>query len=210
MKIMNQTKNDTDLNLARALDGILLGGSIFTVIILLQIWLPAPPLFIAKFLYIMPLFVICRAILKIPPDAHQHREWNVVLNRLKFFSVVTIALSPFWAWWKYSIDTTYLRINVTLLILAAMLCIYNFTTLSVIAEKDNPHRFMQIFSRITRFAVIYIMIAPFIAFLFTAYYTQNSSWSILIFCLTYQKIIISIGILPVFMTAFILMRWRQK
>ncbi len=211
---MNQansdTNSDTNINLLRALDGILLGGLFLMILILMQLWLPTPPLLIAKFLYIIPLFIICRAVFKIPSTAYPNRAWKIVLKRIRFFSAATVALSPFWAWWKNFPYNPYLRINVVLLALAAMLTIYNFVNLSIISKKKNPQTFMLIFSRITRFAILYIIIAPFITFIIAAYYTENYSWSIIILFLTYKKIIISIAILPVFMTAFILMRWRKK
>ena len=203
---VNQKKN---LKLLRALDGIILGGSILTVIIMLQIWLPPPPLFLLKFVYILPLFVICRSIYQIPRNMYNSEEWGPVLRRLRFFAFMMTALSPFWEWWLESKDNLYLRVNLFLLILSAILCIYNLVTLYIVSEKSQNNRFMNIFSRLTRVAIIYIMLTPFITFAFTVWYIENSTWSIISLCFKYRDIILPIGISPIFMTAFILMRWRK-
>lgn len=205
----NSIREQKILILLRALDGIILGATILTAIMIIQSWLPAPPLFLLKFIYILPLFVICRSIYQIPLNLYKRDEWNTVLRRLRFFAFTMIALSPFWEWWMESKDNLYFRINVFMLILSTILCIYNLVTLYIVAHKKEKKSFMNIFSRLTRLTIIYIMITPFITFAFSTWYIQNSTWSIITLCLKYKDLLFSIGILPFFMSAFIIMRWRK-
>ena len=207
--MVKNSSKQKDITLLRALDGILLGASILTVIIILQVWLPTPPLFLLKFVYILPLVVICRSIYQIPVNLDNPEEWTPILRRLRFFASMMCALSPFWGWWLIAKENMYLRVNVFLLLLSAILCIYNLVTLYIVSGKSKKNSFMNIFSRLTRVAIIYIMITPFVTIALSTWYIQNSNWSIITLCLKYKDIILSIGVLPVFMSAFILMRWRK-
>ena len=207
---MSRQPRDINLEFMRALDGILLGSGILGAIIILQMWFPVTSRFFIRYIYLIPVFIIMRASFAIPAEKYQADKWIKVTGRFRFFAFALLALSPFWGWWSNSPENSYLQINCMLLLLVAMLYVYNFVSLAVIAGKESDLKAFEIFARITRIAIIYMMIAPLIALFFSITYTRSSSWALIVFLIAHKTLIISIGTIPLFMAIFILLRWRHQ
>ena len=207
---MNHSEKVIDLKCLRALDNILLGIFLLIPIAVFYGWISTISFVLFKYIYIVPMIIICHATFAIPKDIHKNNEWVMVLKRLRFFSAGVVALSPFWGWCHTVTGNIYIFTNVIFLILFSMLYIYNFVTLVVISAKEHGWLGFMLFAKLTRLTIIYIIIAPLVAFIFTTWYMKNSLWSIIIFFIEYQNLILPFILIPLLMANFILIQWRRK
>jgi hypothetical protein len=201
---------DTTIRTLRALDGIMWGSCLFIPLILTNSFLLSVTMPYSRFLYVLPLFIIARSTLKIPMNHHDSEEWRTVLWRLRILSCVVLALSPFWAWWNAAPESRYLFANVALLLLSLFIYMYNFVTLaSVTAKLSDWSHFLQ-YTKFTRMAVIYIMIAPVLAFIIAGWHANNSNWELMFFIFGTKKLLLPIVGLPTIMSLHTLVYWRQS
>ena len=206
---MNEEIKNT-LKCLRALDGILLGILLLIPLILLQNLLSIIPSVLIKYFFIVPVFIIFISSFKIPYDYHNRKDWKNVLRRIRFFITGSLALSPFWAWWNQAVDNSYLLINILILLLFAMLYIYNLVTLSLVSAIANEWKRFANLAKLTRLAIMYITIAPLFSFLVTVCFVKNTCWEIIIFIFQNQRLILPFLIIPLLMSIFLILQWRKK
>jgi len=199
-----------NLKCVRALDGILLGIILVIPIITFQNILLTIPSTLIKYIIIVPAFIIFRSSFRIPNGLYTVKAWRNHLRRMRFFITGSLALSPFWSWWNQALENSYLILNIGFLLLFSMLYIYNLVSLSSVSATEKGNRKFANFAKLTRLWVIYIMIAPFLAFLLTTWFTDKTCWEIVIFQIQNQKLILPFFLIPLFMTIFVILQWRRK
>lgn len=201
---------DTSITTLRALDGIMWGSCLFIPLILMNGFILSVTMPYSRYLYILPLFIIVKSTFGIPMRHHDSEEWRSVLWRLRILGCVALGLSPFWAWWGAAPESRYLFANVAALLLSLFLFMHNFVTLaSITAKLSGWLNFFQ-YTKFTRMAVIYIMIAPVLAFFIAAWHTNNGNWELMFFIFGTKTLLLPIVGLPSIMSLHTLVYWRQS
>ncbi|NOY74752.1 MAG: hypothetical protein GXP32_03050 [Kiritimatiellaeota bacterium] len=201
--------NDTTIGTLRALDAIMWGSCLFIPLILINSFILSVAMPYSRYLYILPLFIIVKSAFKIPMRHHASEEWRSALWRLRATGCVVLAFSPFWAWWDAAPESRYLFANVAGLLLTLFVFIHNFVTLaSITAKLSGWPNFFQ-YTKFTRMAIIYIMIAPVLAFFIAAWHTNTSNWELMFFIFGTKTLLLPIVGLPVVMSLHTLVYWRQ-
>ena len=204
------TNRDGTVPTLRALDAMLWGSCLFIPLILMNAFLLSVVMPYSRYLYILPLLIIVRASFRIPMTFYDSGEWRGGLRRLRILGCCALALSPFWAWWGASPDSRYLFANVAALLLTLFVFMHNFVSLAAVAAKLSGWTNFQQYAKFTKMAVVYIMIAPVLAFVIAAWQTNNSNWELMFFIFGTKKLLLPIVGLPSIMSLHTLVYWRQN
>jgi len=170
-----------DLQLVRAFDLISIGMLMEIVILYGNRPFMAMPVPFIKFVYVAPLALILWGIFRIPSGLILSPDWSNTLWRLRWSSVLTIGMSPFWGWWNAAQNNSYCIINVGFLCLVAFLGLFNLAGLGRVLAVSRQRPWLLWLSRLTRLTIIYGMIAPLLAVFLIAWYRNHSGQVIFVF-----------------------------
>lgn len=192
----------------RALDGLISGAFLVGLSLYFTRELIAVPILFIKYLYIIPILFIFITIMNIPKQLYQELKWQHALERLRFFSFLTLAFSPFWIWWHNNLNNRYFLFNVGVFIFSVTLTLYNMISIASIASKENDSSLLFLFTKFARLMVIYILIAPTLAFFITIWLGQNGGKEIIFILVKLQGWSVIIFGVPFLLTAYALWHWR--
>ena len=208
---MQDCQTKTIIKGIHSFNGIIAGTLAVFALLLLNRLMITLPLKLGKYFYLLPLILVFISTMTIPADLNESLNWQQVLRRLRFFSFSTIALSPFWIWWQYLPYSLYCSVNAILLLLSALLYIYNLANLATLAAADyNRKSRFAVVTGIIRLLVLYSMLSPAIAFLISMYWSGNNGKEIIIFLFRIRKIYSFIFGVPLCLTIFAIWYWKRQ
>jgi len=164
------------------------------------------PLTWARFLYLVPLGYAAAATLLLRPDCYSRPEWPAAVWWVRWSALLMAGLAPFWGWWQLLPDSRYCLVNTALFCLVGQLFLFQVVSSGRIVAEADGHPRLAWFCRITRLAVIYLLLAPALALILTVGYEQNSGlevWYLLGRLSAWQQLILAT---PVMLTVAVC--WR--
>lgn len=193
----------------RALDGLISGSFMVLLFLWISRILVSLPISIAKYLYLIPVLFTYITIMSIPKALHSGENWLSSLGRLRIFALIALGVSPFWAWWFNNLNISYFLINNGIFIFCLVLCLYNMISIASASAEEYGIEWFFVFTRFSRLALIYILIAPVLAFFVTVWLAQNGGKEIVIVLMQIQGWDLIIFGIPFSLTMYIMWQWRQ-
>jgi len=200
--------NSNKIKSIRALDGLISGAFLVGLFLYFTRELITVPILFVKYLYIIPILFIFITIMNIPKKLYQELKWQHTLERLRFFSFLALGFSPFWIWWHHNLNNRYFLFNVGIFIFSVILTLYNMISIASVASKENDNNLLFLFTKFARLIVIYILIAPTLAFFITVWLGQNGGKEIIFILVKLQGWSVIIFGVPLLLTAYALWHWR--
>jgi hypothetical protein len=192
----------------RALDGLISGSCMIILFLFFSRLLIALPILIAKYLYLIPVLFSFITIMNIPKKLHTGEKWISALGRLRLFAFIALGVSPFWAWWHYNLNVSYFLINNGIFVFSLVLCLYNMISIVSASAEEYGYEWFFVFTRFARLALIYILIAPILAFFVTIWLGQNGGKEIIIVLLQIQGWDLFVFGVPFALAMYIMWHWR--
>lgn len=193
----------------RALDGLISGSFMVLLFLFTSRILIALPISIAKYLYLIPVLFSFITIMHIPKAMHSGENWLNALGRLRLFAFIALGVSPFWAWWHHNLNSSFFLINNGAFIFCLILCLYNMISIASSSAEEYGYEWFFVFTRFSRLALIYILIAPVLAFFVTVWLSQNGGKEIVIVLIQIQGWDLIVFGIPFILTMYIMWQWRQ-
>ncbi len=135
----------------------------------------------ARYLYLLPVWFTALVPVHLAPADLPAPEWAKTLRRLRWSALALAGLAPFWGWWQSALNSRYCLLNVGFLCLALFIYLYHLMGLARIIAEARAQGWLAHFARVTRMAIVYLLIAPVLAFFLVAWYENNSGHDILVF-----------------------------
>jgi len=197
-----------EVKCVRALDGLISGAAMIFFFLFSSRILITLPISIAKYLYLIPVLFSFITIMNIPKKLHSSEKWLNALGRLRLFAFIALGISPFWIWWHYNLNSGYFLINNGIFVFSLVLCLYNMISIVSASAEEYAYEWFFVFTRFARLALIYILIAPVMAFFVTVWLGQNGGGEIIIILLQIQGWDLIIFGVPFALTIYIMWHWR--
>ncbi|MBN1864178.1 MAG: hypothetical protein JW808_04695 [Victivallales bacterium] len=208
----NNQENGTlvqEIKCIRALDGIISGVSMVALLLFFSPEIIAFPIKLFRYLYIVPITFVFILVISIPRDLHPSEKWHNGLGRLRFFSFLALGLSPFWVWWHSDINNSYFLSNIAVFVMSLVLCLYNLISIASASAEENSRGLFFLFSRFSRMVLIYVLIAPVLAFFITVWLGQSGGRDIFIVLYQIRGWEIFIFGMPLCLSLYTIWHWRQ-
>lgn len=197
-----------EIKCIRALDGLISGIFLVALFMFFSPLLISLPITIIRYFYLVPILFVFIVIFTIPKRLHKTEKWFSALGRLRLFAFVTLGLSPFWIWWHSNLNNPYFLANIAFFVFSQIMCLYNMISMvSAAAEDDGNERFF-LFTRFSRLTVIYVLIAPVLAFFITVWLGKNGGRDIFLVLFQIKGWDIVVFGIPFALTIYILWHWR--
>lgn len=169
------------LRLARAFDRFTIGLLGILLALHANPFLTVMPAAYARYLYLLPVWFAALATLHLSSADLPEQEWPKALRRLRWSALAMAGLAPFWGWWQAALNSRYCLFNVGLLCLALVIFLYHLVGSARILAAARGQDWLIHLARVTRLAIVYLLIAPFLAFFLVAWYENSSGHDILLF-----------------------------
>ena len=204
-----KTPHIDEVKCIRALDGLISGSCMIILLLFISRMLITLPILIAKYFYLIPVLFSFITIMRIPKKLHSGEKWLSALGRLRLFAFVALGVSPFWVWWNNNLNSNYFLFNNGIFIFSLILCLYNMISIVSASAEEYAYEWFFVFTRFARMALIYVLIAPVMAFFFTVWLSQQGGKEIIIILFQIQGWDLIIFGVPFALTMYILWQWRQ-
>jgi hypothetical protein len=170
-----------DLDLARTFDRFTAGLAGIILILYANPFLAMSQFPYARFLYLFPVWFTAASVLNLNPRYLADTAWEKAVWRIRWSAIAMAGLAPFWAWWQVALDSRFCIVNLALLCFSLFLFLFNLVGAGRILAEKWGEPWLALSARFTRMAVIYLLIAPVMAFFVTVWYGNNSGHDILSF-----------------------------
>lgn len=170
-----------DLSLARTFDRFTAGLAGIVLVLYANVFLAASQVPYVRFLYLIPIWFAAAGVLSLHPGYLVDVAWEKAVWRIRWSAIAMAGLAPFWAWWQVALNSRYCIVNLGLLCFSFFLFLFNLVgACRILAERRGEPR-LALLARFTRMAIVYLLIAPVMAFFVTVWYGNNSGHDILLF-----------------------------
>lgn len=207
-KKTKKTPHIKEIKCIRALDGLISGAFMVALFMFFSPMLMTFPITIIRYFYLIPILFVFIVIFTIPQKLHKTEKWRQALGRLRLFAFLTLGFAPFWVWWHNSPNTPYFLTNIACFIFCQVLCMYNMISMVSSAAEDDGNEWFFLFTRFARLALIYVLIAPILAFFFTVWLGFNGGRDIFLVLFQLKGWDIVVFGVPFALTIYILWHWR--
>ena len=196
------------LEFFRALD-ITIAGIIFLACLLnfkyITDILPIP---FIQYIYILPVLLIFTGVLSFPVSGFKLFQYGKAHERLIWSASALLFLSPFLNWWIQYADSPYLLYNFLFLCMMSSVFLVYLSNMAHAISKEDNLIWMCRLSRITRFSVLYLMLAPVLALFVTVFFGKSSGRDILWFFIQLEKWKLLVFFFPVVLSLIVLIQLR--
>ena len=191
------------------MDGIISGIFLLALLLFFSPMIMTFPVRIFRYFYIVPVGFVFILIMTIPRDLQESLKWKSGLGRLRFFAYLSLGVSPFWVWWHADINNSYFLANIGIFVFSLILGLYNLISVASASVEERSRVIFFLFTRFARMVLIYVMIAPVLAFFITIWVGQGVGRDVIIILYEVRGWYLLVFGLPLFLSLYILWYWRQ-
>jgi hypothetical protein len=192
----------------RAIDAIIIGIVSLSCLLNFKYMTDILPIPFIQYIYLIPVILIFRGVRSLPRTGFKLLQYGKELERLNWAASALLLLAPFLHWWLRNTEDSFLLYNfLCLCMITSVFLVYLSNLANVISKEDNLLGICRL-SRITRFAALYLMLAPVLALFVTVTFGKCSGVDIFYFFIRLENWKLFVFLFPVVLSLIVLIQLR--
>ncbi len=192
----------------RALDTVVTGIILLACLLNFKYITDILPIPLVQYIYLVPVLIIFKGVLGFPGTGFKLFQYGKARERLVWSAAALLFFSPFLHWWMRNADSLYLLYNFLFSCMLASVFLVYLSNLAFAMSKEDNLIWTCRLSRMTRFSILYLMLAPVLALFTTVTFGKCSGQDIFHFFIGLENWKLLVFLFPVILSLIVLIQLR--